>query len=113
MTSRRPLQLGDVKYLLSPQDLAAYALIPELVAAGVTNFKIEGRFEDTEYVANITQHYRRALDAAAAGFTATFTEQDVAGNGAVVFARLFAGWLRGCDHKMLVPGLSFSANAAS
>ena len=30
------VDLGDVKYLLSPQDLAAYALVPELIDAGVS-----------------------------------------------------------------------------
>lgn len=35
-------ELGDVQYLLSPQDLAAVELVPELVQAGVTCFKIEG-----------------------------------------------------------------------
>jgi collagenase-like PrtC family protease len=34
--------LGDVRYLLSPQDLAAVELVPELVRAGVVSFKIEG-----------------------------------------------------------------------
>lgn len=102
----KDVDLGDVKYLLSPQDLAAYALVPELIAAGVTNFKIEGRLKTPEYVANITRHYRRALDAAAAGLSATFTEQDVA-EMELSFSRGFSpGWLRGCDHKMLVPGLS-------
>ena len=58
------VDLGDRKYLLSPQDLAAYALVPELVAAGVAALKIEGRLKKPEYVANITHHYRRAIDAA-------------------------------------------------
>ena len=34
--------MGDVKYLLSPQDLAAVELVPDLVRAGVVSFKIEG-----------------------------------------------------------------------
>lgn len=102
----KDVDLGDVRYLLSPQDLAAYALVPELIAAGVTSFKIEGRLKTPEYVANITRHYRRALDAAAAGFSATFAEQDVA-EMELSFSRGFSpGWLRGCDHKMLVPGRS-------
>jgi U32 family peptidase len=100
------VELGDVKYLLSPQDLAAYALMPELINAGVTSFKIEGRLKTPEYVANITRHYRRALDAAAAGRAAHFTEQDVT-EMELSFSRGFSpGWLGGCDHKMLVPGLS-------
>jgi hypothetical protein len=35
-------QLGDVQYLLSPQDLAAVELVPQLIQAGVGCFKIEG-----------------------------------------------------------------------
>ena len=100
------VDLGDVKYLLSPQDLAAFALVPELVDAGVNCFKIEGRLKSPEYVANITRQYRRALDAVAAGQRADFTEQDVT-EMELSFSRGFSpGWLGGCDHKMLVPGLS-------
>jgi U32 family peptidase len=102
----REVDLGDVKYLLSPQDLAAYALIPELIDAGVCSFKVEGRLKTPEYVANITRQYRRALDAAAADRKAEFTEQDVT-EMELSFSRGFSpGWLGGCDHKMLVPGLS-------
>ena len=100
------VDLGDVKYLLSPQDLAAYALVPVLIEAGVSSFKIEGRLKTPEYVANITRQYRRALDAAAADQRANFSEQDVA-EMELSFSRGFSpGWLGGCDHKMLVPGLS-------
>ena len=38
--------MGDVKYLLSPQDLMAVELVPELIDAGVGCFKIEGRLKD-------------------------------------------------------------------
>jgi U32 family peptidase len=100
------VDLGDVKYLLSPQDLAAYELVPALIDAGVSSFKIEGRLKTPEYVANITRHYRRALDAAAANRAADFTEQDVT-EMELSFSRGFSpGWLGGCDHKMLVPGQS-------
>lgn len=34
--------MGDVQYLLSPQDLAAVELVPQLIDAGVVCFKIEG-----------------------------------------------------------------------
>src|SRR6476646_1435427 len=91
------VDLGEVKYLLSPQDLAAYALVPELINAGVSSFKIEGRLKTPEYVANITRQYRRALDAATADRAANFTEQDVS-EMELSFSRGFSpGWLRGCD----------------
>src|SRR6185436_6704533 len=58
--------LGDRRYLLSPQDLAAVGEIPELLRRGVLSFKIEGRLKSPEYVAAVCQVYRRALDDALA-----------------------------------------------
>jgi U32 family peptidase len=99
----RDVDLGDQRYLLSPQDLAAYALAPELIEAGVASFKIEGRLKTPEYVANITRHYRQAIDTAVAGRPVAFTPRDVE-EMELSFSRGFSpGWLRGCDHKMLVP----------
>lgn len=100
------VDLGDQKYLLSPQDLAAYALVPELLAAGVVSLKIEGRLKTPEYVANITRHYRQAIDSALAGKPVTFTPRQVE-EMELSFSRGFSpGWLGGCDHKMLVPATS-------
>jgi len=58
----RKVELGDRQYLLSPQDLAGIDVLPELVAAGVSSLKIEGRLKAPEYVASITRIYREALD---------------------------------------------------
>jgi U32 family peptidase len=58
----RKIELGDRQYLLSPQDLAGIDVLPELVAAGVSSLKIEGRLKAPEYVASITRIYREALD---------------------------------------------------
>lgn len=102
----RDIDLGEQKYLLSPQDLAAYSAVPELVAAGVASLKIEGRLKTPEYVANITKHYRAALDAVAAARPVAFTTQEVE-EMELSFSRGFSpGWLGGCDHKMLVPATS-------
>jgi putative protease len=100
------VDLGPQKYLLSPQDLAAYDLTPDLIAAGVSSFKIEGRLKTPEYVANITRHYRTAIDAAVRGEPVEFTRDEVR-EMELSFSRGFSpGWLNGDDHKMLVPGLS-------
>ncbi len=56
------VDLGDRRYLLSPQDLAGLDVLPDLVKSGVVSLKIEGRLKSPEYVANITRVYRRALD---------------------------------------------------
>ncbi|MDJ0675022.1 MAG: DUF3656 domain-containing protein [Calothrix sp. MO_167.B42] len=56
------VNLGEKKYLLSPQDLAGLEVLPNLVQAGVSCLKIEGRLKSPEYVANVTRVYRQALD---------------------------------------------------
>ncbi len=58
----KAVDLGDRKYLLSPQDLAGLEVLPELVRTGVSCLKIEGRLKTSEYVANVTRVYREALD---------------------------------------------------
>jgi len=51
-------------HLLSPKDLAGIAVLPDLVRAGVSALKIEGRMKSAEYVALVTGVYRAALDRA-------------------------------------------------
>ena len=53
--------------LLSPRDLRLDAFLPDLVASGITSFKIEGRLKNASYVKNIVRHYRRVIDAFIAG----------------------------------------------
>ncbi len=107
------IDLQDQKYLLSPQDLAAFDLIPEMIAAGVVSLKIEGRLKTPEYVANITKHYRKAIDQAVSDKLVTLSEEEVR-NMELSFSRGFSpGWLEGCDHKMLVPGMSSSKRGVS
>jgi putative protease len=96
--------LDAIQYLLSPQDLAAYDLIPRLVELGVASLKIEGRLKSAEYVANIVGHYRRALNAAWEGRPAAFTPRDVQ-EMELSFSRGFShGFLDGTNHKVLVRG---------
>lgn len=96
--------LGDVKYLLSPQDLAGYAQVADLIDAGVCSFKIEGRLKTPEYVANITAHYRSVIDDAIRGRALSINSDDVR-EMEMSFSRGFSpGWLEGNDHKRLVPG---------
>src|SRR5690349_12235882 len=98
---------GDeqLKYLLSPRDLAAYDLLPELLAAGVSCFKIEGRMKGPEYVANVVDKYRRALDAAREGSAYPLSKRDEE-ELRYSFSRTFShGFLKGSDHQELVHGL--------
>ncbi len=50
------------KFLLSLKDLNLMNRIPDMIAAGVTSFKIEGRYKGIEYVKNVTAAYRLAID---------------------------------------------------
>ena len=50
------------RYVLSLQDMDRSAYLAELIDAGVTTFKIEGRLKDADYVTNITAYYREKLD---------------------------------------------------
>ena len=96
--------LENIQYLLSPQDLAAYDLVPRLIELGVASLKIEGRLKTPEYVANITRHYRQAIDAAWQGAPAAFSARDVR-EMELSFSRGFShGFLDGTNHKALVRG---------
>jgi 23S rRNA 5-hydroxycytidine C2501 synthase len=50
------------KFLLSLKDLNLINTIPDLVASGVTSFKIEGRYKGIDYVKNVTAAFRQAID---------------------------------------------------
>ncbi|MFO0960938.1 MAG: DUF3656 domain-containing protein [Isosphaeraceae bacterium] len=98
------VDLGRIQYLLSPQDLAAYDLIPQLIELGVSSLKIEGRLKSPEYVAQITRDYRKAIDSALAGRAAEFSAEEVRAME-MTFSRGFShGFLDGNDHKVLVRG---------
>ncbi len=54
--------IKDRKFLLSLKDLNLIDAIPDLVAAGVTSFKIEGRYKGIDYVKNVTAAFSQAID---------------------------------------------------
>lgn len=95
-------RMPDGPYLLSPKDLATYDRIPELIAAGVKGFKIEGRLKSAAYVAAATGLYRAAIDAAARGepFCISSQQRDAL---ELSFSRGFTpGFLDGNRHQSLV-----------
>jgi U32 family peptidase len=99
--------LGEHRYLLSPQDLAAVDLIPDLVRAGVKSFKIEGRLKTPEYVAAVTRVYRKALDAATSTISdppSSITETDRYQLEMTFSRGLTTGWLAGTNHPYLTHG---------
>ena len=50
------------RHLLSLRDMNNSQNLEELIDAGITSFKIEGRLKDADYVKNTTAYYRKALD---------------------------------------------------
>ena len=50
------------QYLLSPRDMNTIELIPELIQAGVSSLKLEGRMKKPEYVAVVVDSYRQKID---------------------------------------------------
>jgi putative protease len=99
---RKPM--GDVAYLLSPKDLAAVDLVPELIEAGVTSFKIEGRLKSPEYVANVVSKYRKAIDQYFAGDRTDPSPEEMR-ELQQSFSRGFThGFLEGTNNKQLVEG---------
>jgi putative protease len=98
-----------LQYALSPGDLCGLDDVPELIQAGVSCFKIEGRLKDERYVAATTRAYREAIDAVWDSTDEnTVTRSDLR----QVFARgqdserdgLTPGFLRGPKHQSLVVG---------
>ena len=109
--------LGDKRYLLSPQDLSGLDVLPELVRAGVSSLKIEGRLKAPEYVASITRVYRAALDKLTMTSDECYVKREsgsLTPHSSLVtnpsryelemtFSRgLFTGWFGGNDNQKLV-----------
>ncbi len=111
-----PADLGDKKYLLSPQDLSGIEVLPDLIRAGVRSIKIEGRLKSPEYVAAITRIYRDCVDRLGKMAEEGADPESLQNFAAdlrsrhryvmeMAFSRgLYTGWLRGIDNRVLVHG---------
>lgn len=54
--------ISEDKYLLSLKDLNLSHNLENLINAGISSFKIEGRLKDISYIKNIVSYYRQELD---------------------------------------------------
>lgn len=50
-------------FIFNSKDLCMIEYIPELIEAGITSFKVEGRVKNELYIATVIGAYRRAIDA--------------------------------------------------
>lgn len=62
LTDSQDRTIVKESYLLSLKDMNRSAYMEELLDAGITSLKIEGRLKDVSYVKNITAYYRQILD---------------------------------------------------
>ena len=71
---------GDKKessgYLLSTKDLFTGSMISDLINAGISSLKIEGRMKSKYYVGVVTRFYRKLIDMYYSGEKLTFSEDD-------------------------------------
>lgn len=72
MEEKRPGEYYEISedggtYIMNSRDMRMIEHLGALAESGVTSFKIEGRMKSAYYAAVITNAYRHALDAAAAG----------------------------------------------
>jgi U32 family peptidase len=99
------LDLGDRRYLLSPQDLAGLDVLPDLIKAGVSCLKIEGRLKTPEYVAAVTRVYREAIDRSVENIVGdpNLNPDRDRYTLEMAFSRgLYSGWFRGINNQELV-----------
>lgn len=90
--------------LLSPTDLCALPVLPQLVAAGVHSLKIEGRLKSPQYVAETTRIYREALDDISSGNPIVNVTEKIQ-RLELVYSRGFStGWLEDIPPRRRVPG---------
>ncbi len=104
------------QYFLSPQDLIGLEHILDLILAGVTCFKIEGRLKSPEYVASITSIYRRTIDTVwdllQQNTAPDLIRQELSRirrrtdyEMQIIFSRgLSSGWMAGTNHQQLIHG---------
>lgn len=96
--------LGAYRYLLSPGDLYALHQVPELVRIGVSCLKIEGRYKDAQYVAAVTQAYRKAIDEACARVPLNITKEEEMRLTQVYSRGLGDYFISGVNHQKVVQG---------
>jgi putative protease len=97
--------LGEVSYLLSPQDLAGFRAVEELLEIGVHTLKIEGRQKGPDYVYHAVDSMRRWVDSVRSGNQDPQRLAEDLRDLTVVYSRGFGdGFLAGSDHQTLVDG---------
>jgi putative protease len=105
MLDGKAKETPDLAYLLSPLDLAAAPLLPELLKTGVHGLKIEGRLKGPGYVYATTEGYKNWRNQILAGKAGAEPDAGMLLKMAIAYSRGFSnGFLGGSDHQKLVEG---------
>lgn len=89
-----PGEGDEAKYHLAYKDLCVFDVLPQLLEAGVTSLKIEGRMRESSYLAHLVSIYRYALDSLAKGAGYIEWEENI--------RKLEAGRIRNFTHCNLL-----------
>ncbi|MCP4266676.1 MAG: U32 family peptidase [Candidatus Brocadiaceae bacterium] len=101
-------QSDEGGYLFSMKDLNTLSEISDLVAAGVSSLKIEGRMKSPEYVAVVTDAYRKAIDGE------QFDQQEAVDRIKTVFSReTTSAYLKEANNLKVGKGYDISSNKST
>lgn len=90
------------KHLLSLRDLNTIDILPSLIEAGVSSFKIEGRLKESAYVKNTVAAYREAIDAFIAVHPDKFKRSSCGLSEISFTPKLSKSFNRGFSHYFIV-----------
>ena len=98
-------ELGDIQYLLSPQDLAGFRAVEQLMEIGVHTLKIEGRQKGASFVHHAVTSLKKWRQAVAEKNQDPENLAKDLRDLSLVYSRGFGdGFLAGPDHQSLVEG---------
>ena len=89
-------------YLLSMKDNNLSLHLKELLDAGVTSLKIEGRLKDADYVKNVVYFYRQALDKISARTSVGVVQTDFQPDLQKTFNRLYTNFYFDGKRKIFI-----------
>lgn len=106
---RLPFTLSDAngriickdKHLLSLRDLNTIDILPKLIDAGVSSFKIEGRLKETSYVKNTVTAYRKVLDSFISANPEDFRRSSCGASEVTFLPELSKSFNRGFSHYFI------------
>ncbi|MDE7345296.1 MAG: U32 family peptidase [Muribaculaceae bacterium] len=89
------------KHLLSLRDLNTIDILPHLIEAGISSFKIEGRLKEAAYVKNTVASYRNAIDGYIKKHGDRFTRSSLGTSDIAFSPELSKSFNRGFTHYFI------------